>query len=200
MILRHGGHAPRVAPTAWVAPNAVLCGDVEVGPDCQIGYGAVLVAEGGSIILGRQVIVRDHAALRASARHALTIGSYVLIGPGSCLFGCSIDDEVFVATRATVFYGARLGKGSEVRVNGVVHVHSKLPAGATVPIGWVAVGDPARILPPAAHEEIWHLQEPLNFPRVAYGLERRPDGAIDMKELTRRLAEASAAHRSDHEI
>jgi hypothetical protein len=59
-----------------------------------------------------------------------------------------------------------------VRVNGIVHVQSKLAPGEMVPIGWVAVGNPAHILPPQEHDKIWELQEPLNFPRTVYALER----------------------------
>jgi len=197
MLVEHQGQRPAIDPSAWVAPTAVVCGDVTVGPGCQIGFGAVLVAEGCAIVLGRQVIVRDHAMLRASGRHPVAIGDHVLVGPGACLFGCTIEDEVFLATRATVFYGARVRRRAEVRVNAVVHVRSVVAEGATVPIAWIAVGDPATFLPPAEHERIWAIQQPLDFPRTAYAMERLPDGGIDMVELTGRLAAAAAAHRSD---
>ena len=62
---------------------------------------------------------------------------------------------------------------------------------------WVAVGDPAEILPPDEHERIWAIQKPLNFPATVYGVERSPDGDIDMKEITRHLAEGLAEHRHD---
>ena len=197
MLVEHQGRRPDVDASAWIAPTAVICGEVVVGPRCQIGFGAVLVAEGGPITLGREVIVRDHAVVRASGRHPVAIGNHVLVGPGACLFGCTIEDEVFLATRVSVFYGARVRRRAEVRVNPVVHVRSAVAEGATVPIGWVAIGDPASFFPPAAHEQIWTLQEPLNFPRTAYGMERLPGGGVDMVELTGRLAAASAGHRDD---
>ena len=53
MLIVHSGRQPQVDPAAWVAPNAVLCGDVTVGPGCRIMYGAQLIAEGGSISIGR---------------------------------------------------------------------------------------------------------------------------------------------------
>ena len=84
-----------------------------------------------------------------------------------------------------------------MRINGVVHVKSVLPEKATVPINWIAVGDPAVILAPNEHDKIWAIQKPLNFPMEAYGVERAPDGNVDMKEITRRLAESAAQHRSD---
>jgi carbonic anhydrase/acetyltransferase-like protein (isoleucine patch superfamily) len=197
MLIAHLGQAPQVDPSAWVAPTAVVCGNVSVGANCQIGFGAVLAAEGGAITLGRQVIVRDHAVLRASGRHPVSIGNHVLVGPGACLFGCTVEDEVFLATRVTVFYGAVVRRRAEVRVNAVVHVGSVVAEAATVPIAWVAVGDPASFFPPEAHEKIWAIQKPLDFPFTAYALQRLPDGGVDMVELTARLAAASSAHRSD---
>ena len=83
-----------------------------------------------------------------------------------------MGDGCFLATGAALFPGARLGEGAEVRIHVVVHVNTALEAGAVVPIGWVAVGDPARILPPGAHDEIWAVQEGLDFPGTVYGLPR----------------------------
>jgi carbonic anhydrase/acetyltransferase-like protein (isoleucine patch superfamily) len=197
MLVEHQGHRPRVDPTATIAPTAVLCGDVTVGPHSHVAFGAVVVAEGSPVTLGAYVVVRENALIRATAAHPVRIGDHVLIGPRSALNGCTVEDEVFLATGVTVFHGARIGRRTEVRVNGVVHVASDVPTGVTVPIGWVAVGSPAQILPPDDHEKIWAIQRPLNFPRVAYGLDRLPDGSVDMRELTRRVCGAGATHRDD---
>jgi carbonic anhydrase/acetyltransferase-like protein (isoleucine patch superfamily) len=113
------------------------------------------------------------------------------------LSGCTVEDSVFVATGACVFNGARLGARSEVRINGVVHVNTTVPAGATVPIDWVAVGDPAQILPPNEHERIWAVQKTLEFPRTVFGLARAPEGESIMPEMTRRYARALGS-RHDH--
>ncbi len=75
-----------------------------------------------------------------------------------------------------------------------MHLKSHLAAGETVPIGWVAVGDPAQILPPSDHERIWEIQKPLNFPLTVYGLER---SEATMERITRRLSEALGSHASD---
>jgi carbonic anhydrase/acetyltransferase-like protein (isoleucine patch superfamily) len=112
-----------------------------------------------------------------------------------CLIGPNARDEVFVATGAAIFHGARLGRGSEVRVHATVHLRTRLEPGATVPIGWVAVGDPARILPPNRHDEIWEVQKLLNFPEWVYGFDRSTPDL--MRRVTRRLSEALAAHAGD---
>jgi len=197
MIVTHLGQSPRIDPSAYVAPNAVVCGDVSIGPDCRILFGAQIIAEGGSIEIGRECIVMENAVLRAGARHSLAIGNNCLIGPNAHVVGCRIEDEVFIATGAAIFHAAHLGKGSEIRVNAVVHLKTHLPAGATVPIGWIAVGDPASILPPDQHERIWAIQQPLNFPLTVYGFEREE---ADMVKITRRLAGNLASHRKDQQV
>lgn len=194
MLIKHEGVSPQIDPTAWVAPNAVVCGNVTIGPRCRIMYGAQVIAEGGAISIGRECIVMENAVLRSAARHPLTIGNNCLVGPNAHVVGCTVEDEVFIATGAAVFHSARLGKGSEVRINGVVHLKTYVAEGATVPIGWVAVGDPAQILPPGEHERIWEIQKPLDFPLTVYGFER---SEATMQKITRRISEALGSHASD---
>ena len=194
MIIKHGGSLPQIDPSAWIAPNAAVCGDVTVGPGSRILHGAQIIAESGSISIGRECIVMENAVLRSSARHLLEIGNNCLVGPNAHVVGCTVEDEVFIATGAAVFHSAHLGRGSEVRVNGVVHLKSRLADGETVPIGWIAVGDPAQVLAPGEHERIWEIQEPLDFPKTVYGFERSD---ASMKKITRRLSEALGSHASD---
>jgi len=109
--------------------------------------------------------------------------------------GARLEDQVFVATGAAIFHGAFLGRGVEVRVHATVHLRTRLEPGAMVPIGWVAVGDPARILPPDKHDEIWTVQAPLDFPQWVYGLDRAtPDLMV---QVTRLLSAALGAHAGD---
>lgn len=194
MLIKHKHVLPTIDPTAWVAPNAVICGDVTVGPGCRIMFGAQVIAEGGAISIGRECIVMENAVLRSTARHDLSIGNNCLVGPNSHVVGCTVEDEVFIATGAAVFHAARLGKGCEVRINAVVHLSTHVAPGETVPIGWVAVGSPAQILPPGEHERIWEIQKPLNFPLTVYGFER---SEASMEKITRRLSEALGSHVSD---
>lgn len=119
------------------------------------------------------------------------------MGPRSYLTGCTVEDEVFLATGSTVFNGARLGTRSEVRINGTVHLLTELPPDSTVPIGWVAVGDPPGILPPGQHDEIWARQEPLNFPREVFGLERPGPGVSKMPRLAEKYTRYLARHDDD---
>ena len=198
MLIEHAGARPRVAASAYVAPTAVLCGDVEVGPDCRILFGAVLTAEDGPIRLGAGCIVMEGAVLRGRAGHPVRLGDRVLVGPHAHVNGAEVGDEGFVATGASLFPGSRVAAGAEIRINGVLHVNSSLPAGAVVPIGWVAVGDPAEILPPDAHDEIWEIQRTLDFTGTVTGLDAAAlarGGA--MPALMETYAELYGRHRDD---
>jgi len=198
MPLEHQGERPRIHETAYIAATATVCGDVTIGAESRVLFSAVLVAEGGPVTIGEHCIVMEQAVLRGTTRHPVHLGDHVLVGPHAHLSGCTVEDSVFVATGASVFNGARLGTRSEVRISGIVHVNTAVPAGATVPIGWVAVGDPAQILPPDEHERIWAVQKTLDFPRTVFGLEHVPEGESIMPELTRRYARVLGAHRHDH--
>ena len=194
MLINHNNKKPFVNPSAWIAPNALLCGDVTVGPGCRIMYGAQVIAESGSITIGRECIIMENAVLRSSSMHPLSIGNNCLIGPNAHVVGSIIEEEVFIATGAAVFHSSHLGKGSEIRINGVVHLKTNIPAGEMVPIGWVAVGNPALILPPDQHDRIWEVQKPLNFPLTVYGFEREE---ASMVKITQRLSQRLASHISD---
>ncbi|MCK6081120.1 gamma carbonic anhydrase family protein [Microbacterium sp. EYE_5] len=195
MLYEHLGASPRIHPGAVVAPSAVISGDVTIGDGCQVLHGAVITAEGGPVTLGDHVIVMENALVRASGAHPVRIGSHVLVGPLASVAGATIADEVFLATGTRTFNGARIGARSEVRVNGVVHLRTVLPEESVVPIGWVAVGDPAEILPPERHDRIWELQHDLDFPGFVFGLDR--DTPDLMVQLTERYGSALARHARD---
>ncbi len=193
MRYHYRGGAPHIHPTATVAPGAVLVGAVRIEAHARILPGAVLTAESGPVTVGAHAIVMEQAVLRGTRRAPLHVGQHVLIGPRAALSGCTVEDCAFVATGATVLTGAVIGRGAEVRIHGVVHISTVLPPDSTVPIGWVAVGDPAEILPPEAHERIWARQRPLDFPRTVFGLERDAPQRL-MPRLTERYGRLLAAY------
>lgn len=197
MLIEHAGKSPRIHPSAWVAPNATVSGDVQVGPESRILFGAVVSADGGLVRIGSRSVVMENAVVRGTPRHPLHVGDRVLVGPRAYLSGCTIEDEAFLATGSTVFNGARVCRRAEVRVNGTVHVGTVLAEGAVVPIGWVAVGDPAAILPPDRHHEIWAIQESLDFPKQVFGVDRSP---AMMTEIMERYTRGLGKHTEDRII
>lgn len=180
--------SPSIPADTRIAPTAVVSGDVSVGHNCSIGFGAVLTAESGPIHIGDNCVVMDGAVLRGIRGNPLRIGDNVLIGPRAYLTGCTIEKNAFIATGATIFNGAVIGERAEVRINSIVHIRTRLPPDAVVPLGWIAVGDPAEILPPDAHERIWEIQKPLDFPRYVFGVERPAEGETIMPDVMPRYA------------
>ena len=176
---------PHVDPSAWVAPTAVVTGDVTIGPGSRVLHGAVLNADRGPIRIGSDVVIMEQAVLRGRPDHPLTIGDAVLVGPHAHLNGSEVQDEVFLATGVAVFPGSVAGTGSELRVRSVLHVNSVLAPHTVVPIGWIAAGNPAQLFSPDRHDELWAVQEPLNFPGTVYGVPR----GTSMREIMRRQSE-----------
>jgi carbonic anhydrase/acetyltransferase-like protein (isoleucine patch superfamily) len=196
MILTHRGERPVVPASAYVAPSAVLCGAVTLGERARVLHGAVLTAEDGEIWIGDDVVIMENALVRGRSRHPALIGSSVLIGPHAHLNGATVEDEVFIATGASLFPGSVAASGSELRINSVLHVKSKLAPGTTVPIGWIAAGDPAQLFPPDQHEDLWRVQVELDFPGTVYGVPR----GTPMRTIMARQAEFYGAHQDDQII
>jgi gamma-carbonic anhydrase len=192
VFVEHRGKRPVVHESAWVAPTAVLCGDVRVGEDARILWNSVVSAEDGRVELGARCVVMEHALVRGRGTHPGLVGDDVLIGPHAHVNGAVIGREAFIATQAALFPGSRVGVRAEVRIGAVVHVNSSVADGAVVPIGWVVVGD--EMLPPDRHDEIWAIQEGLDFPRTVYG---EPRGDDLMARVMPRQTAWLGAHRDD---
>lgn len=194
MFIEHGRATPRVHETAWIAPNATVSGDVTIGAGTCVLFGAVITADGGPVEIGESCVIMENAVVRGAPKQPCRLGSRALVGPQAHVTGAIVDDDAFLATGCAVFNGARIGRGAEVRIHGVVHVNSVVAEGVVVPIGWVAVGDPAELFPPGEHEAIWSVQKELDFPRTVWGVER----AVPKGERTRRYAEGlRRRHRGD---
>jgi carbonic anhydrase/acetyltransferase-like protein (isoleucine patch superfamily) len=196
VIIEHGGKRPKIAQSAYVAPTAVVRGDVRIGSGTAVLFGAVVTAEGGAVEIGSDCVIMENAVVRGTPRNPVSIGNRVLVGPRAHLSGCQVQDDSFLATGATVFNGAIIEESVEVRVNGVVHVNTRLTAGSVVPIGWVAVGDPGEAYPPSEHDRIWEIQRGLDFPGTVWGVDR----AVPKGERTKRYAKALARQRADRII
>ena len=196
MLINHRGAQPIVDPTAYVAPNAVLCGDVHVGAGARILFGAGLTAEDGRVDVGDRTVVMENALVRGRRRTPARLGDDVLVGPHAHVNGALVEDGAFLATGAAVSPGAVVGAGSEVRIHAVVHVNSRLASGTTVPIAWIAAGNPAQLFSPDRHDELWAVQEPLDFPGTVYGLTRDATARDRMMRQSAWLG----AHQDDHVV
>jgi carbonic anhydrase/acetyltransferase-like protein (isoleucine patch superfamily) len=158
----------QVHPEAYVASTAVVSGAVTIGRGTAVLDGAVVRAESAPVNIGEECVVMEHAVIRGAGAHPTVIGSHVLIGPHTHVTGATIGDECMVATHASVFNGAELGPGTLVAIGAIVHVMTRLPEGARVPMLNIAVGDPAEILPPSRAAEAHRLIEEIGFTRAVF--------------------------------
>jgi carbonic anhydrase/acetyltransferase-like protein (isoleucine patch superfamily) len=196
MLLEHRGRRPVVPESAYVAPSAVLCGAVVLAEGSRVLHGAVLTAENGEVRLGMNSVVMENALVRGRADHPALLGDAVLVGPHAHVNGATVEDEVFIATGAALFPGSVAGAGAELRINSVLHVNSRLEPGAVLPIGWIAVGDPAQLFSPDRHEELWQLQRDLDFPGTVYGVPR----GTSMRDIMSRQSAYYGAHLDDRQL
>jgi carbonic anhydrase/acetyltransferase-like protein (isoleucine patch superfamily) len=195
MRINHRDHAPQVHPSAYVAPGVVLSGDVRIGANSRVLFGSVLTAEGGTISIGENSVVMENAVLRSTGQNDLLIGDHCILGPRSYVVGATIEDEVFLATGSSVFNGAVVGGGSEVRINGTVHLRTTLAPGTTVPIGWIAAGTPAQLFAPEQHEALWAVQKDLDFPGYVFHTDRTTESP--RVEMTEKWSRSLGRHAED---
>ena len=141
MILSYGGKTPRVHPTAFVAPTAVLIGDVEVGPESSIWFGAVLRGdhEQHGIRVGARTSIQDNCVLHVSARGPTIVGDEVTVGHGAVFESCEIRRGCLIGMNAVVLHGALIDEYSLVAALSVVS------EGMQVPRSTLVAGVPARV-------------------------------------------------------
>ncbi|MEX5302469.1 gamma carbonic anhydrase family protein [Kocuria sabuli] len=139
LVLPHAGHAPRIAPSAFVAPTATVVGDVELGPESGVFYGATVRGDRSPVLLGAGSNLQDNVVVHSDPGHPCTIGAGVSVGHGAVVHGCTVEDEVLVGMNATVLNGAVIGTGSLVAAGAVVL------EGTVVPPRSLVAGVPARV-------------------------------------------------------
>ncbi|GAC1547098.1 MAG: gamma carbonic anhydrase family protein [Vulcanimicrobiaceae bacterium] len=137
MFIEYRGKSPIVHPTAFIAPTAVLIGDVEVGESASIWFGVVVRGDNGPIRIGARANVQDNAVIHVSEHCITTIGADVTVGHCATMENCHIGDGALVGTNAVVLNGATVGKRSLIAAGSVV------AAGSTIPDEVLAAGAPA---------------------------------------------------------
>lgn len=202
MFIRHRGNAPTVDPSAYIAPNATLVGDVRIGPRVRVMYGAVLDAEGSFIEVGEASVISEHAVLRATAVGErplpVRVGDHAFISPHTTLLGCEIGRCCYIATGATVLQGARLGPGSVIAIGAAAHARTAVPDEMFVPPFTVAAGDPAVIYPPDKPDELAAAIKDVNFAGAAFGVQHEwADRTARYERIAEVRVEEYAAHLDD---
>jgi carbonic anhydrase/acetyltransferase-like protein (isoleucine patch superfamily) len=136
-----GEERPRIHPDAYVHPEAVLIGEVRLGPGSSVWPGAVVRADNGPIVIGARTSIQDGAVIHTQAVLQTRIGDDCVIGHLVHLEGCTIEHAVLVGSGSVVLEGVICRSGSLVGAGAVVSPGTEVPPGA------MALGVPARIRP-----------------------------------------------------
>lgn len=140
-ILPFGGVWPRIHSTAFVAPGATVIGNVTVGAEASIWFGAVLRGDEPQheIRIGARTSIQDNCVIHVSARGDTVIGEDVTVGHGAVLESCTVGDGALIGMNAVVLQGATVGPQALVAAGSVVS------DGGEVPARTMAAGAPARV-------------------------------------------------------
>lgn len=120
MICTYEGKTPKIAQGVFIAPTAVVIGDVEIGKGSSVWYGAVLRADQGPIRIGEHSNIQDNCTVHVDSQTKVSIGDYVTIGHNAVIHGCTIASGCLVGMGAVVLNGAQLREGSVVAAGAVV--------------------------------------------------------------------------------
>ncbi len=137
-LLPHGDAFPEVADSAWVAPGAYVVGDVHLGGESSVWYGAVLRGDTEPIRIGARTNIQDGCVLHADPGYPAIVGEDCVVGHKAIVHGCEIGDRCLVGMGAIILNGARIGEGSIVAAGALV------PEGKEFPPGSLIVGVPAK--------------------------------------------------------
>lgn len=139
MIIPFEGKTPQIHPSAWIAPTAVIIGDVEIGPDASVFYGCVLRGDVNAIRVGARSNIQDNSVLHVDRDAPCTLGEDVTVGHMALVHGSTVGDGTLVGMKSALLSRSRIGSGALIAAGAVVL------EGAEVPDHMLAAGVPAKI-------------------------------------------------------
>lgn len=128
---------PEIHKTAWVAPDAVIIGDVEIGEDSSIWPGVVIRGDIGKVTIGKNTNIQDNAVIHPSSGDGVSIGDNVTIAHGSVLDGCDVGNNVMIGINVTALHHTKIND------NTIIGAGSLLPPGTETESDSVYSGSPA---------------------------------------------------------
>jgi carbonic anhydrase/acetyltransferase-like protein (isoleucine patch superfamily) len=153
MISSLGTATPRIDPGCFVAATATVLGDVEIGAESSVWFGAVVRGDINAIRIGRRTNVQDLCTLHVDAGYDLLIGDEVTIGHRAIVHGCHVGDRVLVGMGAILMNGARVGEECIIGAGAVVTEHAEIPRHSLV------LGIPGKVVRTLAAEEVRGIRE-----------------------------------------
>ncbi|SHK22874.1 gamma carbonic anhydrase family protein [Desulforamulus aeronauticus] len=153
MILPYLEQQPKIASSVYIAPGAMVVGQVELMDEVSIWYNAVIRGDVAGVCIGRTTNIQDGCLLHQNEGIPLIIGEEVTVGHGALLHGCTIGDGCLIGMGAIILTGAKIGKETLIGAGALVKENQEIPEGVLV------VGSPARIVRSLSVEERQKLRE-----------------------------------------
>lgn len=143
-----GDLAPQIDPTAYVHPDAVIIGDVVIGPEASVWPSAVLRGDSDRITIGARTSIQDGSVIHVAPGMPTIVGADCVIGHLVHMEGCTIEDRVLIGSGSVVLHKA------VVRTEALVGANALVPGGMEVPSRGQALGVPAKIRPDSVNPEL----------------------------------------------
>lgn len=147
LILPFDGRRPRIHDSVWIAPGVTVIGDVEIGPDASVFYGAVLRGDVNAIRIGARSNVQDNCVLHVDGDAACVLGADVTVGHLALVHGATVGDGSLIGMQSALLSGSEVGAGSLVAAGAVVL------EGQSIAPRSLAAGVPAKVRRELSEEE-----------------------------------------------
>jgi carbonic anhydrase/acetyltransferase-like protein (isoleucine patch superfamily) len=147
-VLPYGETSPTVSESAWIAPTAMVIGDVVLAPSASVFYGAVLRGDTDAIRISEGTNLQDNVVVHCDRGSPATIGARVSVGHAAVLHGCTVEDDCLIGMGAIVMNRAVIGRESLVAAGAVV------PQDAVIPPRSLVAGVPAKVRRELSDEEV----------------------------------------------
>jgi carbonic anhydrase/acetyltransferase-like protein (isoleucine patch superfamily) len=153
MIMPFNNKTPRISETAFIAPDATIIGDVEIGKDASVWFGSILRGDVNHIRIGDRTNIQDGTIIHVSSKdHPTILEDNITVGHRVALHGCYVESGCLIGIGSIVLDGARIGQNSLIAAGCLVTPNTNIPPGSLV------MGSPARIKRSLTHEEIAGLE------------------------------------------
>ncbi len=154
MIKSFQNLTPKIDESVFVAENAVVIGDVEVGKDSSIWYGCILRGDVNYIRIGERTNIQDASVIHVTSKtHPTILEDEITVGHRVTLHGCYVESNCLIGINSVILDGARIGKNSLVAAGSLVTPNTKIPEGSLV------MGSPAKVKRALSADEIKDLEK-----------------------------------------
>lgn len=152
-VLPYKGVWPTIADNVFIAPGAIIIGNVTIEEGASIWYNTVVRGDGAPIVIGRRTNIQDNCTLHVDADAPLTIGEECTIGHNAVVHGATLGNHVLIGMNAVILSHAEIGSQTIVGACSLVSERKSIPEGV------LALGVPAKVVRVLRAEELEHLQE-----------------------------------------